>query len=262
MFLIHGLSTLAFIWISEWPCVVWILINYLPLSMANSLLHSSLHYAPLAWVKQNILLEEIPFLDKSCLQRLRTCITLPITLSIHPSLENDHSCLASLPSNSTPAAPLSQDQSSQVIICSPGWWLKSFCISCSSLRNSDQVPLVLLLPPVLVITLHCPSLLYKPSFLCFYLPFLRGNCYRQGLVLWFSCISHPRVSNTLLPARVWVATVPVTGVWVPTVPVMGVGVAANNFLTLNKSWTTFSHLLVPTNRSMLVPTSQVYSTFS
>lgn len=163
MFLIHGLSTLAFIWISEWPCVVWILINYLPLSMANSLLHSSLHYAPLARVKQNILLEEIPFLDKSCLQRLRTCITLPITLSIHPSLENDHSCLASLPSNSTPAAPLSQDQSSQVITCSPGWWLKSFCISCSSLRNSDQVPLVLLLPPVLVITLHCPSLLYKPS---------------------------------------------------------------------------------------------------
>jgi len=55
------------------------------------------------------------------------------------SLERDPSCLAFLPSNSRLLAPLSQHQSSQVIMCSPGLWLKSFHISHSSLRDRDQV---------------------------------------------------------------------------------------------------------------------------
>lgn len=181
-------------------------MNFLSLSMANSLLYwvplSIMVYLP-GW--NNIFLEEIPFLDKSCLQSLRTCVALPTILSIHSSLENDHSCLASLPFHSTPPVPLSQHQSSQVIICLPRWWLKSFCISHSSLRDRNQVPLVLPLPPVLLRTLLCPSLLNKPSFLCISLPFLRDKCYRQGLVLWFSCITHPwgEQSQRLLPGFEW-----------------------------------------------------------
>jgi len=56
-----------------------------------------------------------------------------------PSLARDPSCLASLPSNSKLLAPLSQHHSSQVAMCSPGWWLKSFRMSHSSPRDRDRV---------------------------------------------------------------------------------------------------------------------------
>jgi len=56
-----------------------------------------------------------------------------------PSLARDPSCLASLPSNYKLLAPLSQHHSSQVTMCSPGWRLKSFRMSRSSLRDRDRV---------------------------------------------------------------------------------------------------------------------------
>lgn len=115
-FYTHGLCTLDFIWIWKWLCVVWVIINYLSLSMASSLLY---------WVPLSIMVHLPGWNRTSSLKKYLSLtrvasigwvisVTLPITLSIHPSLENDHSCLAFLPSNSTPSAPLSQHQSSQV----------------------------------------------------------------------------------------------------------------------------------------------------
>ncbi|KAK4811150.1 hypothetical protein QYF61_019781 [Mycteria americana] len=46
-------------------------------------------------------------------------------------------------------APLSQHRSSQVAMCSPGRWLKSFRISCSSLRDRDRSCSVKLQPQCL-----------------------------------------------------------------------------------------------------------------
>lgn len=68
-----------------------------------------------------------------------SCVPFPITLSMQPSLQTDHSCLSFLPSNSKLLALLSQHQRSQVILCSHRQLLKSFCVSCSSHRDSDQV---------------------------------------------------------------------------------------------------------------------------
>jgi len=62
-----------------------------------------------------------------------------MALSMPPVLARDPSCLASLPSHSKLLAPLSQHCSSQVTMCSPGWRLKSFCMSGSSLRDRDRV---------------------------------------------------------------------------------------------------------------------------
>jgi len=56
-----------------------------------------------------------------------------------PSLARDPSFLASLPSNSKMLALLSQHRSSQVTMCSPGWWLKSFRMSRSSTRDRDRL---------------------------------------------------------------------------------------------------------------------------
>jgi len=56
-----------------------------------------------------------------------------------PFLARDPSCLASLPSHSKLLALLSQHRSSQVTMCSPGWRLKSFRMSGSSLRDRDRV---------------------------------------------------------------------------------------------------------------------------
>lgn len=75
--------------------------------------------------------------ERSHIQMLKDWIPFPIALSKPASLESDPSCLASLPSNSRLLAPLSQRRSSQVMMCSPGQWLKSSCISCSSLRDRE-----------------------------------------------------------------------------------------------------------------------------
>jgi len=77
--------------------------------------------------------------DRSRFQRLRACVFFPIALPVPPSLARDPSCLASLPSNSKLLALLSQHRSSQVMMCSSGWRLKSFCISGSSRRGRDWV---------------------------------------------------------------------------------------------------------------------------
>jgi len=61
-----------------------------------------------------------------------------MALSMPPSLASDPSCLASLPSNSKLLALLSQHRSSQVTTCSPGWRLKSFRMSRSSIRDRDR----------------------------------------------------------------------------------------------------------------------------
>lgn len=78
-------------------------------------------------------------LDRSCLQRVRTHVSLQIALSMPVSLESNLSCLTSLPSNSKLLILFSQHRNSRVIMCSPGWQLKSFHISWCSLRDKDQV---------------------------------------------------------------------------------------------------------------------------
>lgn len=69
-------------------------------------------------------------------------VSFPIALSIPGFLASDPDSLASSVSNSTLLALLSQHWSSQVIIHSPGQWLKSSCISRSSLRERDQAVIV------------------------------------------------------------------------------------------------------------------------
>lgn len=62
-----------------------------------------------------------------------------MALSAPSSPERDRSCLASMPAKSRLWTSLSQRGSSQVTLCSPGRWLKSFCVSGSSLRERHQV---------------------------------------------------------------------------------------------------------------------------
>lgn len=64
---------------------------------------------------------------------------VPYFQSLCPLLEKDLSWLAFSPSNSRILALLSHHWSSQVTMCLPGQWLKSFCMSCSSPRHRDQV---------------------------------------------------------------------------------------------------------------------------
>ena len=75
--------------------------------------------------------ESLPKTEDSCL--------FPIPLSMTLSLAKDPSCQAFLPSKSWLLGPISQHQSNQLRISSPGWQLKSFNIFCSSLRDRDQM---------------------------------------------------------------------------------------------------------------------------
>lgn len=63
------------------------------------------------------------------LHRVMACVSFQIALSVLLSLDRDPSCI-----KSSLLAPLSQHWSKQVTICSPGWQLKPFHISCSSIQ--------------------------------------------------------------------------------------------------------------------------------
>uniref|UniRef100_A0A663DKG3 Uncharacterized protein n=1 Tax=Aquila chrysaetos chrysaetos TaxID=223781 RepID=A0A663DKG3_AQUCH len=157
-----------------------------------------------------------------------TCVFLPIALSMPPSLDRDPNCLASLPSNSTLLAPLSQHRSSQVTMCSPGWRLKSFRMSRNSLRDRERV----------IISGSASSSCSRDDpgssssltertdfFVCFF--FCTGAT--DTGTGWFSglaAVSVTAVGVAALPvAGVGVATVPVAGAGVATVPAAGAGVA-------------------------------------
>lgn len=134
----------------RWPCaldLVWIFVSLLVIQVTINHLQHLRYWIPFSTVVHlpgwhiafslKGCLSLMP--DRSCLQKLRTSAPFPITLLIPPSLERDPSCLASLPSNSRLLPSLWQNQSGQVTMCSPGWGLKSFCISHSSLRDQDRV---------------------------------------------------------------------------------------------------------------------------
>jgi len=74
---------------------------------------------------------------RSHIQRLKTCASCSIYFSITHSLERDPSCVALC--NSCLLAPVSWYQSSQMRMCSHGWWPKSLHISHNSFSDRDLV---------------------------------------------------------------------------------------------------------------------------
>lgn len=87
----------------------------------------------------NVFLKGITFLHTwSHFQRLRPCAPFPVPWLMPTSVEWDASCLASLSSNSSLLGLLFQHWSNQVIPL-PGWWLESFCICHSLLKDRDQM---------------------------------------------------------------------------------------------------------------------------
>lgn len=151
--------------------------------------HLSLHSSSLAWVTYNIFLERTSFLQ--CWQESppeadglspfpNHFVNAPFPRGI-PTVWLPYPLILRL------LAPSSQPHSSQVTL--PEWWLKSFVYpTAHSGMVNKWIPLVLPLAPIPVMSLFCPSLPNKLTFISISSCVQgQGNWYQHGLVLCFSC---------------------------------------------------------------------------
>lgn len=143
-------------------------------------------------------------LDRSCLQRLRTCIPFPSALPKPPSLENYPSCLAFFLSNSRLIASSPHHQGSHMY--PSDWQLKYFAYPpAHSGIGIEWLPPFLPLPHVPVVALLSPPLLKAMA------PFLflyRGTGWSSGsaavpvMRVGTGCCSVVWARDFFLPLRV------------------------------------------------------------